>query len=129
MPTQKTLPPGSHVLLILPEDSAASASEGESTPAGELILGGRRYHLVPAPPEGASAPDSTPAATLSSAANQLTARELQIVSLVAAGRVNKEIATQLSISTWTVSAHLRRIFAKLGVDTRAAMVSRCFGSR
>lgn len=125
---QKTLPPGSHVLLILPEDSAASTARGEPTPAGELIFGGRRYQLVPVPPDEAPVADAQPAAVLSSAAQQLTARELQIVSLVAEGRVNKEIATRLSISTWTVSAHLRRIFAKLGVDTRAAMVSRCFGA-
>jgi DNA-binding NarL/FixJ family response regulator len=44
---------------------------------------------------------------------------------VATGLVNKQIAFQLRISEWTVSTHLRRIFAKLGVDTRAAMVSRC----
>ena len=79
-----------------------------------------------APPEEAAAPAPAAPATLP-ASSILTARELQIVSLVAEGRVNKEIATALSISAWTVSAHLRRIFAKLGVDTRAAMVSRCFG--
>ncbi|PTL81220.1 LuxR C-terminal-related transcriptional regulator [Vitiosangium sp. GDMCC 1.1324] len=113
------LTPGSHVLLILPEPSGALPPESAQGPAGELILEGRRYHLVPAPTE---APTTPPASGL------LTTRELQIVSLVAAGRVNKEIASALSISVWTVSAHLRRIFAKLGVDTRAAMVSRCFGS-
>ena len=32
---------------------------------------------------------------------------------------------QLRISEWTVSTHLRRIFAKVGVDNRAAMVCRC----
>jgi DNA-binding CsgD family transcriptional regulator len=55
----------------------------------------------------------------------LTERELQIVHLVAAGHPNKQIACQLHISEWTVSTHLRRIFAKLGVDSRAAMVYRC----
>jgi hypothetical protein len=39
--------------------------------------------------------------------------------------LNKQIAHQLHISEWTVATHLRRIFAKLGVDTRAAMVYRC----
>ena len=39
----------------------------------------------------------------------------------------KEVASKLSISEWTVSTHMRRIFAKLGVETRAAMVLRCFG--
>lgn len=55
----------------------------------------------------------------------LTPRELQIATLVALGRANKQIASQLRISEWTVSTHLRRVFMKLGVDSRAAMVYRC----
>lgn len=55
----------------------------------------------------------------------LTPREVQIVGLVAEGRVNKQIAEVLKISQWTVSTHLRRIFVKLRVDTRAAMVAKC----
>lgn len=55
----------------------------------------------------------------------LTERELQIATLVALGKVNKQIASELHISEWTVSTHLRRIFAKLGVSSRAAMVYRC----
>jgi len=54
----------------------------------------------------------------------LTKREVQIVMLVADGKVNKEIADWLNISEYTVSTHLRRIFAKLGVDSRAAMIYR-----
>lgn len=55
----------------------------------------------------------------------LTERELQIAVLVASGQGNKQIANQLCISEWTVSTHLRRIFIKLGVDSRAAMVFKC----
>lgn len=55
----------------------------------------------------------------------LTERELQIATLVASGHPNKQVASQLQISEWTVSAHLRRIFIKLNVDTRAAMVYKC----
>jgi DNA-binding NarL/FixJ family response regulator len=55
----------------------------------------------------------------------LTERELQIATLVALGKVNKQIAKELQISEWTVSTHLRRIFAKLGVSSRAAMVYLC----
>lgn len=57
--------------------------------------------------------------------NLLTERELQIATLAALGRSNKQIASHLHISEWTVSAHLRRIFIKLNVDSRAAMVYRC----
>jgi DNA-binding CsgD family transcriptional regulator len=57
--------------------------------------------------------------------NILTARELEIAILIALGKQNKHIAKQLKISEWTVSAHLRRIFTKLGVGSRAAMVYQC----
>lgn len=55
----------------------------------------------------------------------LTARELQIATLVAMGCPNKQVAGKLHISEWTVATYLRRIFAKLNVDTRAAMTYRC----
>jgi DNA-binding NarL/FixJ family response regulator len=58
-------------------------------------------------------------------ASRLTGRELEIAVLVAQGFATKNIAYRLQISEWTVSTYLRRIFAKLGVDSRAAMVYRC----
>ncbi len=57
--------------------------------------------------------------------NLLSNRELQIASLVALGCPNKQVADKLRISEWTVASYLRRIFAKLRVDTRAAMTYRC----
>jgi DNA-binding CsgD family transcriptional regulator len=54
----------------------------------------------------------------------LSPRELEIVRMVAQGHQNKVIAVVLNISSWTVCTHLRRIFAKLGVTSRAAMVAR-----
>jgi two-component system, NarL family, nitrate/nitrite response regulator NarL len=55
---------------------------------------------------------------------QLSPREQEIVRLVALGHSNKMIAGVLNISSWTVCTHLRRIFSKLGVGTRAAVVAR-----
>lgn len=55
---------------------------------------------------------------------QLSPREQEIVRLVALGHSNKIIADVLSISSWTVCTHVRRIFSKLGVVSRAAMVAR-----
>jgi DNA-binding CsgD family transcriptional regulator len=54
----------------------------------------------------------------------LSPREQEIARMVAKGYPNKTIAAVLDISTWTVGTYLRRIFAKLGVGTRAAMVAR-----
>jgi DNA-binding CsgD family transcriptional regulator len=50
----------------------------------------------------------------------LTAREAEVVRLVARGRTNREIAAELFISDRTVARHLSNIFAKLGLSSRAA---------
>jgi two-component system nitrate/nitrite response regulator NarL len=54
----------------------------------------------------------------------LSPREQEIARMVAEGYPNKTIAAVLDISSWTVCTHLRRIFAKLNVRSRAAMVAR-----
>jgi DNA-binding CsgD family transcriptional regulator len=54
----------------------------------------------------------------------LSPRELEIARMVAKGYPNKTIASVLDISSWTVASHLRRVFSKLGVSSRAAMVAR-----
>jgi DNA-binding NarL/FixJ family response regulator len=49
---------------------------------------------------------------------QLTARERELVNLVAAGAANKDIARRLTISVKTVKTHMTSIFRKLGLSTR-----------
>jgi DNA-binding CsgD family transcriptional regulator len=58
----------------------------------------------------------------------LSPRESQIAALIASGATNRLIASVLDISLWTVSTHIRRIFAKLGVNSRAELVARLLGS-
>jgi DNA-binding CsgD family transcriptional regulator len=65
----------------------------------------------------------------SSGAVNLSPRELEIARMVAKGYPSKTIAGVLEISAWTVSTHLRRIFAKLGVSSRAAMVACLLGAQ
>jgi DNA-binding NarL/FixJ family response regulator len=55
----------------------------------------------------------------SAALTQLTMRQLEIVRLVSRDLTNKEIANSLGISEQTVADHLRTIFRKLGVRSRA----------
>jgi DNA-binding CsgD family transcriptional regulator len=77
----------------------------------DIHLDGRRYLLVALP-------------AVQRKAHLLSPRETEIVRLVAEGHPNKVIAAVLEISCWTVGTHVRRVFAKLGVTSRAAMVAR-----
>ena len=60
------------------------------------------------------------AAVQTNVASTLSAREREVLTQVAAGRTNREIAALLMISQHTVARHVENIFAKLGVTTRAA---------
>ncbi|MDL1879293.1 response regulator transcription factor [Cytophagia bacterium CHB2] len=57
------------------------------------------------------------------AANELTPRELEVLHLLALGRLNKEIAAQLVISERTVKFHVSSIMSKLGAGNRTEVVS------
>jgi DNA-binding CsgD family transcriptional regulator len=111
-------PASSHIeeLVRMILVKTAGSANHQSSPNGpseqillDMHLDGERYLLVRMPK-----PSHIP----------LSPREIEIVRMVAQGHPNKIIADVLSISSWTVCTHLRRIFAKLGVGSRAAMVAR-----
>jgi DNA-binding NarL/FixJ family response regulator len=52
---------------------------------------------------------------------QLTAPELQIARMAAAGMPDREIGQQLYLSHRTVGAHVHRIFPKLGITSRSQL--------
>ena len=52
----------------------------------------------------------------------LTARQLEVLRLVVAGRSNAEIAAELFLAKKTVEHHVSAVFAKLGVDSRAKAI-------
>ncbi len=56
-------------------------------------------------------------------AETLTAREVEVLQLLAFGRTNKDIAEELFISPDTVKTHLEHIFEKLGASDRTAAVA------
>lgn len=53
----------------------------------------------------------------------LTAREVEVLALVAEGLSNREVAARLVISEHTVHRHVANVYAKLGVSSRAAAAS------
>jgi DNA-binding NarL/FixJ family response regulator len=59
----------------------------------------------------------------------LSQRELEVLTLVAAGNTNREAAARLFITEATVKSHLLNIYAKLGVGDRAAAVAEAFNQR
>lgn len=107
-----------HAAQATPASSAPTQAGNRDDAASEDILfdcevDGVRCMLVRAHP--------TPADALS-----LSPREYEVARMIAKGYPNKVIASVLEISVWTVSTYLRRIFAKLGVTSRTAMVARMF---
>jgi DNA-binding CsgD family transcriptional regulator/Tfp pilus assembly protein PilF len=59
----------------------------------------------------------------------LTARELEVLRLVAAGKTNREIALALVISEHTVARHLQNMFAKLDLPSRSALTAYAYANR
>jgi DNA-binding CsgD family transcriptional regulator len=58
------------------------------------------------------------------AGDGLTPTERSVAELVATGKSNKEVAAQLFVTPRTVEGHLTRIYAKLGVRSRAELAHR-----
>ena len=93
-------------------DHDAAALELEAARAGFERLG--------------AVPDLTRLARVRTESHGLTARELEVLRLVAAGRTNRQIAAELVVSEHTVARHLQNIFGKLGVSSRTAATAFAF---
>ncbi len=95
---------------------AAARGEAALTPAiaARLLAA---FRDAPAPAAQGPAPGPGGQA-MGEGPDQLTGREQEILSLIAVGRSDKEIAADLVISLYTVKAHVRSILAKLHVDNR-----------
>jgi predicted ATPase/class 3 adenylate cyclase/DNA-binding CsgD family transcriptional regulator len=93
---------------------AAAWVEGRSmTP--EQVLAARGAVTVPVQPQATGSVKS-----LLTYPDGLTAREVEVLCLVAQGLTNAEIAEQLIISLLTVKAHMRSLYNKLGISSRSA---------
>jgi DNA-binding CsgD family transcriptional regulator len=97
----------------------------EDTAALELEAARAVFAELGAAPDLARV-EALAARAATAAAHGLTARELEVLRLVATGRSNREIAAALVISEHTVARHVQNILAKLGVSSRTAAAAAAF---
>ncbi len=99
------------------EAFAAAWAEGRTmTPEQALAEQGQATMLPPIPQGSSTAPANPKPISF----NGLTAREMEVLCLLATGLTSAQIAEQLVISLLTVNTHVRSIYSKLGVTSRAA---------
>jgi DNA-binding CsgD family transcriptional regulator len=114
----------SRVLCSLLREIAPRNSGAGDEVIADLDVDGVHYTLIRLASTDAAPPPS-PGAPHAEVAERygLSSREREVARMVAKGYTNKTIAAVLDISSWTVDTHIRRIFGKLGVRSRSAMVA------
>jgi ATP/maltotriose-dependent transcriptional regulator MalT len=96
------------------QNFAAAWAEGRSM-SWEQTLAARGPVTIPVQPQSTG-----PMKSLSTYPDGLTAREVEVLRLVAQGLSNAEVAERLIISLLTVKAHMRSLYNKLGISSRSA---------
>jgi DNA-binding NarL/FixJ family response regulator len=134
----KAQQPSSRIIVLTTYDSDADILRAiEAGATGYLLKDAPREELfraIRAAARGDSVLAPAVAARLMTrmrapAEENLSAREIEVLQLVAKGASNKEIGKTLHISTATVKTHLIHIYAKLGVDDRLAAVTTALEKR
>jgi DNA-binding CsgD family transcriptional regulator len=112
--------------LLKESNTPAAIKEENEEVLLEMMVGENQYCLMRSKratlPIAATVPRSLKREPLSP-------REHEIARMIAQGHPNKTIAHALNISVWTVNTYLRRIFAKLDVTSRAAMIAQLYGNQ
>jgi two-component system, NarL family, response regulator LiaR len=109
---QDALDAGADGYLVKSVDAGSLANAVRSVARGQGVFS----------PEITRALASTPAAAQPALAT-LTARELEIAELVAQGRTNAQIGTQLGLSIFTVKNHVSNVLTKLHAQTRTEVAA------
>jgi DNA-binding CsgD family transcriptional regulator len=102
---------------------ALAALGDEDTAANELAAAHRAFVELGATPDSTGQDRASQSKPLPGG---LTAREAEVLRLVASGQSNAKIATELVLSEKTVARHLSNIFGKLGVESRTAAAAYAF---
>jgi DNA-binding NarL/FixJ family response regulator len=128
----KAQQPSANILVLTTYDSDADILRAiEAGATGYLLKDTPREELFRAI-RAAAKGDTVLAPTIAAriitrmrapAEENLSAREIEVLQLVARGNSNKEVGKALHISTATVKTHLIHIYTKLGVDDRTAAVT------
>jgi len=95
----------------------------EAAAAEERSLACREFERLGAVPDLRACEKST------RAVGDLSAREMQVLRLIATGVTNRQVAAELTISEKTVARHMENIFGKLGVSSRSAATAWAFAHR
>lgn len=127
----RALDAGPYVLVLTNYDSDADILGAVEAGASGYLLKDAPPHELVAAVRAAAAGESALAPVIASRLlnrmrvpqASLSAREIDVLELVAAGRSNTEAAADLFVSETTVKSHLAHIFTKLGVASRTAAVS------
>jgi DNA-binding CsgD family transcriptional regulator len=112
--------------------SVSNSLKAAAADTDEALSGLHDFSLAPAAEPAAGEPAPIRAAprvlnrALRSARDVLTRREVEVLELMAQGRTNAAIASQLVISEGTVKQHVKHILRKLRAENRAEAVSRLY---
>ncbi|QSE81589.1 response regulator [Rhodococcus koreensis] len=128
----RCLPNPPHVLVVTNYDTDADILDAIAAGAAGYLLKDTPPPELLAAVRAASAGDSVLSPAVASKlmtrvrrpATSLSPREIQVLTLVAAGRSNREIGKELFLSETTVKSHLVHIFGKLGVKSRTSAIAR-----
>jgi len=125
------LTPAPHVLILTNYDTDADILNAvEAGASGYLLKDAPPAELIAAAQAAASGASALSPAVAhrletrrESAGGALSAREIEVLSLVALGKSNRDIGRELFLSEATVKSHLVHIFTKLGASSRTSAVA------
>jgi len=115
---RKGLGLGARGYLLKDTDRATLFDTIRAAARGETLLKPEIVHKLLNPSPG------QPVTPLPRTESDLTEREIEVLAAVGRGETSREIAYHLGITERTVKAHLTSIYNKLGVDSRAAAISK-----